>query len=66
MLTVKELIEVLKQVDGDTRVFYESKETFFQPSRIRIDFEGDLILYNENSAFYLGDCDTILLEKEED
>lgn len=63
MLTVKELIEVLKNVDEDTHVFYESDETFFEPSCVRIDFEGDLILYNSASEAYLGDNDTVLIAK---
>nr|DAL35458.1 MAG TPA_asm: hypothetical protein [Caudoviricetes sp.] len=63
MLTVKELIEVLKNVDEDTKVFYESDETFYEPSCVRIDFEGDLILYNSSSEPYLGDNDTILIAK---
>ena len=63
MLTVKELIDVLKQVDQDTRVFYESNETFFEPSCVRIDFEGDLILYNSDTNPYLSNCDTVLIEK---
>lgn len=66
MLTVKELIEILKQVDEDTRIFYESDETFFEPYCVRIDFEGDLILYNSSSNPYLGDSDTVLIEKVED
>lgn len=66
MLTVKELIEILKQVDEDTRIFYESNETFFEPSCVRIDFDEDLILYNSSSEPYLSDCDTVLIEKVED
>ena len=65
MLTVKELIEVLQQVDEDTKVMYESDDFFFEPSCVRIDFEGDLILYNSNSDSAITELDAVLIEKFE-
>ena len=63
MLTVKELIKVLEKIDEDTPIFYESDENFFEPSCVKIDFEGDLILYNSDSDSYLAPKDKVLIEK---
>ena len=62
-MTVKELIEALQKVDPDTNVFYESDETFHEPSCVRVDFEGDVILYNSKSNPALTELDNVLIEK---